>query len=438
MLDNNYNQEVEFYILRAFIMYNHEYFNYEITADNFGLLASQKLFQYIESNLKNGLPVTVVGVKSFLKEEKGKVNDNIFNELLNCDTPNLNLHNAVKLLRDLSDKRYIRGLVLQENKNLSDGSKNAQEIKESLVGGLEEVKDFRFEDKTVSIKDSLVATFQEREVETIYTGFKQLDKITTGFEEGSFVVLAAGTGMGKSALATTIAVNVAKQNKNVALFSLEMNHEQITRRIVANLASINLTKLKYNNLTSQNEHEAFTKAVKEIAELPIKINDDGFLTLKKLRSEVKRLVKKDKTKLVIIDYIQLVKHNSKNGNVERVTEITNTLKAIAMEFKIVIIGLSQLSRAVHARENKTPMLSDLRDSGSIEQDANAVLFVFRPEYYMNMEKPQDDNSAKYREWRDTMQRLNGLAYVTVAKNRDGGLGEVTFNFDKEFTRFVEL
>lgn len=432
MEDKNYNQSIEFFVLRSFVMYNDQFFNYDLAAENFELLPSQKVFNHLESNLRKGLPVSIASIKSILNDE------NLFNELFNCDIPNLNLSNAVKSLRDLSDKRYIRGLVLQENKNLSDGSKNAQEIKDALVEGLDAVKNFRVEQKTLSVKDSLISTFEKKNVETIYTGFPMLDKITTGFEEGSFVVLAAGTGMGKSAMATSIAVNVAKAKKGVAIFSFEMNHEQVTRRMIANMASVNLTKLKYDNLTSQHEQESFVRASKELSELPIFINDDANLTLKLLRSEIKRLVKKEKVKLIIIDYVQLIKHHAKNGNVERVTEITNALKAMAMEFKIVIMGLSQLSRSVHSRENKKPVLSDLRDSGSIEQDANAVIFVFRPEYYLFNDKPNEDDSAQARKWQDEMNRLKGLAYVTVAKNRDGGLGEVTFNFDKEFTRFVEL
>ena len=440
--DNNANHELELYILCAFIMSNDKFFEYDIEARDFGFDATAAIFQFISSRLNYGLSIDLNNVKTFLAEKYKEINSNDYiKEILTVGnqslTKALTLQKAIKSLQDLSDKRKLRGLVAEQHKNIADGSKNAQEIKESILEGLDEIKDFKHGSKTVDIKQSLISTFEKKDVETVYTGFKRLDEVTTGFEEGSFVVLAAGTGMGKSALAANILFNVAEQEKSVALFSLEMNHEQITRRIAASVASINLTKLKYDNLTSQYEQEAFTKAVDKISKLPIKINDDGFLTLVKLRHEIKTFVKKNNTKLVIIDYIQLIKHDCRGNEVQKITEITNYLKALAMEFKIVIVGLSQLSRGVSARDNKRPTLADLRSSGSIEQDANCVIFVFRPEYYLNNEKPSDINSSSFREWQESMQKLKGVAYVNVAKNRDGGLGEVKFRFDGEFVRFIE-
>lgn len=435
----NIDGDLELYVLYFLSQHNDCLFNYALEAEDFAYQSHKKIFSFLESNIKNKLPTNSHVMQAFFKEmhEEGELPSD-FRKIFFSAFSLLTFAESVQTLRNLRYKREIKDIFNLESKNLSRASKNAQEIKESTIEQLEQIKDLSSENRTVDLKTSLLSAFNSGKMNMIYTGYEELDQITSGFEEGAFIVLAARPAMGKSALAVNIALNLAKKGKPVLIFSLEMNHEQISRRIIACLGSIHLTKLKHGNLTSQWEAEAFDKAIKEAKDLPIKINDEGSMTLTKLRYEIKKFINKTKGKLVIVDYIQLIKHNVKGGSVERITEITNTLKAIAMDLKIVILGLSQLSRAVEQREDKRPQLSDLRESGSIEQDANIVMFVLRPEYYMEQQKPNDSDVSSLRQWNEEMNRLRGLAYVIVAKNRDGKTGDAKLKFDGEFSRFTEI
>jgi replicative DNA helicase len=258
--------------------------------------------------------------------------------------------------------------------------------------------------------------------------------------------------MGKSSLAMNIAIRVARgfkfriddekedreqKSSGVLMVCLEASDEQFSRRIIANIGSLYLNKLRMNKLSNHTEFESFQKAVHIADTLPIEIKDKGGLTLNELRYEIKRFVSKG-GKLVIIDYIQLIRHKTKGGRTEDITEITNTLKAMALEFKIVIIGLSQLSRAVENREDKRPMLSDLRESGSLEQDADVVIFTFRPVYYLKDEKEKYENKNQLNIWQSEMERLKNVAYAIIAKVREGEPGDAKLHFVGEFQRFTEV
>jgi len=435
----NADYELELYVLYAITKYNEKLFDCDLSSECFAFDLTAGIFSFLENKITYGLPVNKSDVKNFIEKEFKEISsDNFLQSLEVAGLRLINLQKAVKSLRDLGDKRMIKGLILEQQKNLSSGLKNAQEIKDIILEGLEDVKNFRNQSKSIDMEQALVEAFKERK-ETIKTGFNNLDEITTGFQKGSFNVLAGASSMGKSAMAMNIIVNLAKQDKPVALFSFEMSAAQVTQRMVASLASLNLTKLKNDNLTSQHEQESYTRTVDIVRKLPIVTNTDSMLSLQGLREEIKYLIKKKKIEVVVIDYLQLIKHNVKSSNeVQRITDITNFLKALAMELDIVIIGLSQLSRGVHSRDNKKPVLSDLRSSGSIEQDADCVIFMFRPEYYLNNEKPHDTNSQQYKDWLSEMNRLKGRAYAIVAKNRDGKLGDAKLYCDGEFTRFVEV
>ena len=433
---------LELYVLRLISMHNDLFFNAELSEEMFAYEGHKRIFKFLEKNIKAKLPTNIHTMKAFFSElEKEDFVDAGFEEVFyHSSFSLLNFQQAHQSLHNLSDKRKIKGIMLEQEENLLKPSKNAQEIKESIVERLEDIRDLFSENRTVDLRQSIIDAFTKERAQMIMTGYPELDKITSGFEEGSFIVLAARPAMGKSAFCINIAINIARKQSPVLIFSLEMNHEQISRRIVAKLGSLNLTKLKNREIDvkSQYEYEAFQKAKEEASQLNIKINDEGSTTLAKLRYEIRKFIKKTGGKVVIIDYVQLIKHNVKGGSVERITEITNTLKAIAMDFKIVVIGLSQLSRAVETRDDKRPMLSDLRESGSIEQDANLVMFVLRPEYYMEQQRPDENDPQKYKEWCAEMQRLKGLAYIIVAKNRDGKTGEARLKFDGEFSSFLSI
>lgn len=425
------NIELEQTILGVIINDNDLIQKYELTSDLFLHTSHQKIFDKIESLNK----IEIKGSKSTL----GDVFDTILEGreylqvLLSCALNSFDFKSEVKNLKE-NKAKFDLGCVSDEIKKLvNNPTKNSTQIKQEIIESLEEVFVDSSNNKSCKIGEAARIAFTKETKNILKINYNSIDEITGGFDYGSFVVLAGRPGAGKSCLALNIAMKVAKESP-VLFISLEMSKEQISKRAVANLASIHLSKLRHNNLTSQYEVEAFQKAIKKLDELDIEMKGDGGITLTRLRYDIKRFSQKGK--LVVIDYVQLIKHKSKGNTVDRITEITNELKAMAMEFGVVIIGLSQLSRAVESRDDKRPMLSDLRDSGSIEQDADVVMFTFRPEYYLSKEEPRDP--SKLSQWQSECQRLKGVAYAIIAKVRDGQTGDAKLHFQGEFQRFTEI
>lgn len=391
----------------------------------------KKIFTYISNCVKNTSPANQISLVSFFEslELKGYIA-----ELLNNQSCIISPSETLKILRELRFKRELDDITLETKEMLSDASKNVQEIKDVMMEHLERISN-KSTNQSISLGKAAKEAFSKEKVISVSSGYQSIDEIINGFDLGDLIVIAGRPAMGKSCLAANIALRLAKKGNPILFISLEMKADQISKRMIACLSSIHLTKLKNNNLNSQHEFEAFQNAITLADTLPITIEDSGGLTLPKLRYQIKKFVNKTKGKVVIIDYIQLIKHKGKGQRVDDVTEITNTLKDLAMEFSIVIIGLSQLSRAVESRDDKRPILSDLRESGSIEQDASVVMFTFRPEYYLERQKP--DDSARLKQWEAEMQRLKGVAYCMVAKVRDGKCGDAKLHFEGEFQRFSD-
>tara|TARA_R110002126_G_scaffold137629_2_gene282076 strand:+ start:1651 stop:2958 length:1308 start_codon:yes stop_codon:yes gene_type:complete len=392
----------------------------------------KKIFAYINSCIKNSAPANQISLMQFFEslDLKGYIS-----ELLGSMNGLISAVEALKILRELRHKRELEDITLYTKEMLSDASKNVQEIKEIMMEHLEKISN-RAANQSISFGKSAREAFSKEKVVSISSGYKAIDEIINGYDLGDLVIIAGRPAMGKSALVANMALRLAKLGNPILFISLEMKADQISKRMIACLSSVHLTKLKNNSMNSQYEFEAFQNAITVADSLPITIEDNGGLTLPKLRYQIKKFVNRTKGKVVIIDYLQLIKHKTKGQRVDDVTEITNTLKDLAMEFNIVIIALSQLSRAVESRDDKRPMLSDLRESGSIEQDASVVMFTFRPEYYLERQKP--DDVVKLRQWEAEMQRLKGVAYAMVAKVRDGKCGDAKLHFEGEFQRFSEI
>jgi replicative DNA helicase len=293
----------------------------------------------------------------------------------------------------------------------------------------------------------------------VSTGLRDLDDLLGGLQDSDLVILAGRPSMGKTALATTIAYKAAlhfqrlaeeaKQSasstpdelmeKSVGFFSLEMSAEQLATRILSARASVNSAGIMRGDLTD-SEFEQLIEANKELTELPFFVDDTPALSISAVRTRARRLKRVSNLGLIIVDYLQLLVGSSKGNNVNRVqevSEITQGLKALAKELNIPVLALSQLSRQVEAREDKRPQLSDLRESGSIEQDADVVMFVFREEYYVSRAKP-DEDSPKFDEWQQAMERVYGKADVIVAKQRHGPIGTRTLQFFGDQARFDDL
>lgn len=284
----------------------------------------------------------------------------------------------------------------------------------------------------------------------ISTGLVDLDKQLGGLHPSDLLILAGRPSMGKTSLATNIAFNVAKAYKRglkpdgtegtvdggvVGFFSLEMSAEQLAGRVLAEASEISSHRIRQGDM-SEEEFRRFVEAAKELEACPLFIDDTPALPISQLAARARRLKRTHGLDLLIIDYLQLCRGMSDN-RVNEIGEISMGMKAIAKELNIPVVALSQLSRQVENRDDKRPQLSDLRESGSIEQDADVVMFVFREEYYAEREKPAED-SPEIAAWQERMSKLHAKAEVIVGKQRHGPIGTVELSFEAQFTRFGNL
>ena len=287
----------------------------------------------------------------------------------------------------------------------------------------------------------------------VSTGLIDMDKKLGGLHRSDLLILAGRPSMGKTSLATNIAFNVAKAYKRgmkpdgtegavdggvVGFYSLEMSAEQLAARILSEAAEIPSQQIRSGDMT-ETEFRRFVDAAKALEACPLFIDDTPALPISQLAARARRLKRTHGLDVLIIDYLQLVRGTGKSENrVNEISEITMGLKAIAKELDIPVIALSQLSRQVESRDDKRPQLSDLRESGSIEQDADVVMFVYREEYYKEREKPGDHELDKMAVWQEEIERLHGRAEVVIGKQRHGPIGTVDLSFEGRFTRFGNL
>jgi replicative DNA helicase len=293
------------------------------------------------------------------------------------------------------------------------------------------------------------------------TGLRDLDAKTGGMHPSDLLILAGRPGMGKTALATKIAFGAAqalmeaarKQDANappkgsVAIFSLEMSAEQLATRLLGESARISADRIRRGDI-GQKDFDRFVQVSREISALPIHIDDTPALTLSALRTRSRRLKRTKGLSLIVVDYLQLMRPaagTKPENRVLEISQITQGLKAIAKELAVPVLALSQLSRAVESREDKRPMLSDLRESGTIEQDADAVMFVYRDEYYLMQRAPKQlgfENEQKFQDalekWQRDMEQVHNKAELILVKQRHGPTGKIDLFFEAEFTRFADL
>ena len=291
----------------------------------------------------------------------------------------------------------------------------------------------------------------------ISSGLRDLDGRMGGMQSSDLIVLAGRPSMGKTALVTNIAYNVARARHRsllekpdlakddpahdgavVAFYSLEMSAEQLATRILSEQAEVASERIR-RGMIDENEFKKLVQVSQEMSQIPLYIDQMGGITIAQVAARARKLKRQKGLGLVIVDYLQLLSGggNSQTNRVQEITQITTGLKALAKELQCPVIALSQLSRAVEQREDKRPQLSDLRESGSIEQDADVVMFVFREEYYVERTKPQE-GTAEFQEWMTKMQQVSGRAEVIIGKQRHGPVGTVHLAFDGQYTRFSDL
>ena len=312
----------------------------------------------------------------------------------------------------------------------------------------------KFSDALTAAVDMAAKAYQrEGRLSGIATGLSDLDAKMGGLQASDLIILAGRPGMGKTSLATNIAFNIAKAYAGekqpdgtvktvnggiVGFFSLEMSAEQLATRIIAEQSGVASYKIRRGDIRPEDFYK-ITDAARDMQTIPFYIDQTGGISIAQLAARARRLKRQKGLDLLIVDYLQLLSGSSKKGDnrVQEMTEITTGMKALAKELEVPIIALSQLSRQVETRDDKRPQLSDLRESGSIEQDADVVMFVFREEYYVKNKKPRE-GTEEFFTWEAEMNRVYGKAEVILGKQRHGPTGTVELQFDAEITRFSNL
>ena len=305
---------------------------------------------------------------------------------------------------------------------------------------------------TEAVQSALAAYQRDGGLAGISTGLADLDEKLGGLHPSDLLILAGRPSMGKTSLATNIAFNIAKAHKRgklrdgsegsvnggvVGFFSLEMSSEQLAARILSEASQVPSENIRRGNLT-EAEFRRFVEAAKALEASPLYIDDTPALPISQVAARARRLKRTRGLDVLMVDYLQLLRGSSRDNRVQEVSEITQGLKAIAKELNIPVVALSQLSRQVESRDDKRPQLSDLRESGSIEQDADVVMFVYRDEYYREREKPGDHELDKMAAWKEVMEQVHGRAEVIIGKQRHGPIGHVELSFESQFTRFGNL
>ncbi len=340
--------------------------------------------------------------------------------------------NATHYASIVKEKSILRSLINSATEIVSSVYKGEEEVSNILDRAeklIFEISDKRIEGGYVHIKDiikdgiELIESLYHKKshVTGIPSGFKDFDLKTAGLQKGDLIIAAGRPSMGKSAFATSIANYVAVEEKiPVAIFSLEMSKEQLMQRFLCSQAKVEVNRVRTGFLAPA-EWPILTSAAGKLSEAPIFIDDTPALTIFELRAKARRLKAHHDIQLILVDYLQLIRGMRRgDSRQQEISEISQALKALAKELKVPVIAISQLSRAVESREGHRPKLSDLRESGAIEQDADVVVLLFREEYY----NPNEDNMGK--------------AEVIIAKQRNGPVGSIFLTFLKEFTKFADM
>jgi len=376
----------------------------------------------------------------------------------------INLADYSAMIYDLALKRQLIGIgehvvnnAYQHKVDKSAISQVEEAEQKLFTLSLEGTGDKGFRPIKTSIVNAIKQAehaFKHQGVVGITTGLDDLNNMLGGLQRSDLLILAGRPSMGKTALAVNIAYNAAlslakeardkgqnpKEAGSVGFFSLEMSAEQLTTRMLSSASAINSSKIIHGKI-SNDDFSKLVRVSNEMSALPFFIDDTPALSISGLRTRARRLKRMNNLKLLVVDYLQLVRGSTslaQNNRVQEVSEITQGLKAIAKELDIPVVALSQLSRAVEQREDKKPLLSDLRESGSIEQDADVVMFIYREEYYLSRSEPNMDDTAKYSKWQEDMNRIMNVAEVIVAKHRNGAIGNVKLRFDSNLTQFTNL
>src|SRR5437660_4256548 len=428
----------------------------------------QEIFELASSLVRAGKVASPVTLKTFLPPDldvAGLTASQYLARLAAEATTVINAEDYGRTIYDLAIRRtliiigedmvnvaYDAPVDLAPRDQIEDAERRLYEVAEPgrYDGGFQ-----RFATALTTAVDMAARAYQrDGKLSGLATGLADMDRMMGGLQHSDLVILAGRPGMGKTSLATNIAYNIAKAWRGevrpdgrtesvnggiVGFFSLEMSAPQLANRIISEQTNIPSHRILRGEI-DPSDFDRIAQVAREMETIPLYIDETGGLSIAQLAARARRLKRQRGLDVLVIDYIQLLQgssHRAQQGRVQEVTEITTGLKALAKELNVPILALSQLSRQVESRDDKRPQLSDLRESGSIEQDADVVLFVFREEYYLANKKPRE-GTEEFLNWEREMERAHGRAEVIIGKQRHGPTGTVDVSFEAEVTRFGNL
>jgi len=415
----------------------------------------QKIYNAIESLIYKGMLANPITLKNYFEDEKDDLD--VPEYLVKITKFSTSVRQAIeysKIIYDMFVRRELIKISEQtiDSAKVNDLDTNGQNIienSERLLFDLAEKGSFnsslvKFEDAMKQTIEMASAAYKnEGGIVGVPTGLRDLDDKLGGLHKSDLIIIAGRPSMGKTSLATNIAFNAAKhiqdsgKKSSVAFFSLEMSSEQLSTRILSEQARIASNDIRRGRI-SDEQFDQFLETSKNIAELPLFIDETPAISIAAMSNRARRIKRLHGLDMVVVDYIQLMRGTTYNrdGRVQEISQITQGLKAIAKELGLPVVALSQLSRQVEQRDNHKPQLADLRESGSIEQDADVVMFVYREGYYLSRTEPREA-TVEHAEWQAKMNEVAHLAEIIIGKQRHGPIGKVTLEFEERFTKFKD-
>ncbi|PDH19002.1 MAG: replicative DNA helicase [Pelagibacterales bacterium MED-G41] len=427
-----------------------------VSSNNFYDPMHQKIFGSIESLIYKGMLANPITLKNYFQDDKDELNvPEYLVKITKFSTSTRQATEYSKIIYDMFVRRELIKISEQtiDTAKLNDLDTNGQKIierSERLLFDLAEKGSFnssliKFDEAMKQTIEMASAAYKNEEgIVGVPTGLRDLDDRLGGLHQSDLIIIAGRPSMGKTALATNIAFNAAQKlqdsgkKSSIAFFSLEMSSEQLSTRILAEQSRIKSNDIRRGRI-SDDQFDKFIETSKNISELPLYIDETPAISIAAMSNRARRIKRLFGLEMIVVDYIQLMKgtFNNKDGRVQEISEITQGLKAIAKELSIPVVALSQLSRAVEQRDDKKPMLSDLRESGSIEQDADVVMFVYRESYYLKAKEPRPA-TVEHAEWQVKMNEVSHLAELIIGKQRHGPTGNISLEFEEMFTKFKDL
>ncbi|MDA8701999.1 replicative DNA helicase [Candidatus Pelagibacter bacterium] len=426
-----------------------------ISGINFYDPMHQKIFDAIDNLIYKGMLANPITLKNYFEDEKDDLN--VPEYLVKITKFSTSVRQALEYSKIVYDMFVRRELIkiseqTMDSAKLSELDTTGQNIIENTEKSLFDLAEKgSFNSNLVKFDSAMRQTIEmasaayknEEGIVGVPTGLRDLDDKLGGLHQSDLVIIAGRPSMGKTSLATNIAFNAAQKlqdsgkKSSIAFFSLEMSSEQLSTRIISEQARISSNDIRRGRI-SEEQFDKFLETSKNIADLPLFIDETPAISIAAMSNRARRIKRQHGLDMIVVDYIQLMRGTTfnKDGRVQEISQITQGLKAIAKELGVPVVALSQLSRQVEQRDDHKPQLADLRESGSIEQDADVVMFVYREGYYLQRKEPREA-TVEHAEWQAKMNEVAHLAQIIIGKQRHGPIGNVTLEFEERFTKFKD-